>query len=123
MTIGVTTNLYASTFLRGHVATSINVQNTYWGGGWKTKKYYCGATNGDNQLQVTNELAEFVKSLVEVQDLRKITNHSQRIYRIYPTLVKKNKRLQHVGFGSNEILTDYAPKSPQTLLWSPCCLP
>ena len=43
---------------------------------------------GENRQLVTNEPAEFEKSLVEVQDYRKIANHFRGIYRIYPQFSK-----------------------------------
>ena len=45
------------------------------------------------ELAVTNEPVEFDKKLVEIQDCRKITDHSRGIYRIYPNLVKENRRM------------------------------
>ena len=42
---------------------------------------------------VTNELVEFEKHPVEVQDCRKITDHTRGIYKIYPNLIKDNRRL------------------------------
>ena len=47
---------------------------------------------GENRQLVTNELDEFEKSLVQV-DCKKFTNHLRGIYRIYPNLVKKDRRL------------------------------
>ena len=41
---------------------------------------------GENWQLVTNEP-------VEVQDCRKITHRFQRIYRIYPNLIKENRRM------------------------------
>ena len=46
---------------------------------------------GENQQLVTNELVEFEKSPVEVQDYRIITNHFRGIYRIYPGQLNKGK--------------------------------
>ena len=39
---------------------------------------------------VRNELVDFEKSLVDVQDCRKITDHFGRFNRIYLNLMKKN---------------------------------
>ena len=44
---------------------------------------------GENRQLVTNEPVEFEKQLVEVQDCRKITDHSREIHRIYPNLIKE----------------------------------
>jgi hypothetical protein len=41
---------------------------------------------GENSQLVTNEL-------VEVQDWRKMTDHCRGIYKIYPNLVKENRRM------------------------------
>ena len=48
---------------------------------------------GENQQLVTNEPVEFEKEPVEVQDCRKITDHFRGIYRIYPNLMKENRRM------------------------------
>ena len=48
---------------------------------------------GDNRQLVTDEPVEFAKSPVEVQDCcRKITDHFKGIYRLYPNLIKENRR-------------------------------
>jgi hypothetical protein len=44
------------------------------------------AVVGENQELVTDEP-------VEVQDCRKITDHSRGIYRVYPKLIKENRRM------------------------------
>ena len=41
---------------------------------------------GENRQLVTDEP-------VEVQDYRKITDHFRGIYRIYPNLIKENRRM------------------------------
>ena len=46
--------------------------------------------NGENKPLATNELVEFEKSHVEVQDFTKITNYFRGICRIYLELMKKN---------------------------------
>ena len=48
---------------------------------------------GENRQLVTNEPVEFEKYPVEVQDCRKITDHSRGIYGIYPDLKKENRRI------------------------------
>ena len=48
---------------------------------------------GENRHLVTNEPVEFEKEPVEVQDCRKITDHFRGIYRIYPNLIKENRRM------------------------------
>jgi hypothetical protein len=44
---------------------------------------------------VTNELVEFEKFSVEVQDCMKITDHFRGIYRIYPNPIKENRRMSN----------------------------
>ena len=58
---------------------------------------------GENWQLVTDEP-------VEVQDCRKVTDCFGRIYIINPNLMKENKRM------STRISTDYAQKSPRSLL-------
>ena len=48
---------------------------------------------GENRQLVTNEPVEFWEIPVEVQDCRKITDHYRGIYRIYPNLIKENRRM------------------------------
>ena len=48
---------------------------------------------GKNRQLVTDEPVEFEKQPVEVQDCRKITDYFRRIYRIYPNLIKENRRM------------------------------
>ena len=45
---------------------------------------------GENRQLITEELVEFEKQLVEVQDYRKINDHFRGIYRIYPNLSHEN---------------------------------
>ena len=53
-----------------------------------------GAMIGENRQVVTNELVEFEKEPVEVhQDFREITDRFRGIYRIYPNLIKENRRM------------------------------
>ena len=47
---------------------------------------------GKRQL-VANEPVEFEKELVEIQDCRKITDHCGGTYRVYPNLIKENRRM------------------------------
>ena len=48
---------------------------------------------GANWQLVTNEPMEFEKWPVEVQNCRRITDHYRGIYRIYPNLIKENRRM------------------------------
>ena len=48
---------------------------------------------GENRQSITNEPVEFEKWPVEVQDCRKITDHFWGIYRIYPNLIRENRRM------------------------------
>ena len=48
---------------------------------------------GENRQLVTDELFEFEKYPVEVQDFKKITKHYKEIYKIYPNLINKNQRM------------------------------
>ena len=48
---------------------------------------------GENQQLVTDEPVEFEKWPVEVKDCRKITDHFRGNYRIYPNLLKENRRM------------------------------
>jgi hypothetical protein len=52
-----------------------------------------GAMIGENRQLVTHEPVEFEKQPVEIQDCRKITDHFRGIYRIYPNLIKENRRM------------------------------
>ena len=47
----------------------------------------------ENRQLVTDEPVEFEKQLVEVQDCMKLTDHFRGIYRIYPNLIKENRRM------------------------------
>ena len=48
---------------------------------------------GENRQLVTKEQVELEKQPVEVQDCRKITDHSRGIYSIHPTFIKENRRM------------------------------
>ena len=48
---------------------------------------------GENRHLVTNKPVEFKKELVEVEDWMKITDHFRGIYRMYPNLMKENRRI------------------------------
>ena len=70
---------------------------------------------GESRRLVTNEPVEFEKSPVEVQDCRKITDHFRGIYRIYPNLIKENRRMSTYNrfdlrtLGSQEIMSKNLP--------------
>ena len=53
----------------------------------------CQSMIGENRQLVTNEPVEFEEYPVEVQDCKKITDHFRGIYRIYPNLIKENRRM------------------------------
>ena len=48
---------------------------------------------GENRQLVTDEPVEFEKEPVGVEDGRKITDHFRGIYRIYPDLIKENRKM------------------------------
>ena len=48
---------------------------------------------GENRRLVTDEPVEFEKQPVEAQDYRKIDDHFRGSYRIYPNLIKENRRM------------------------------
>jgi hypothetical protein len=48
---------------------------------------------GENRQLVPDELVEFEKHPVDVQDCRKITDHFRGIYRIHPNPIKENRRM------------------------------
>jgi hypothetical protein len=48
---------------------------------------------GENRLLVVEEPVEFEKSPVGVQDFSKATHHFRGIHRIYPNLIKKNRKM------------------------------
>ena len=52
--------------------------------------------NWENQLLVPDELVEFEKWRVEVQDFGKRTDHFRNIYGVYLKLMKKTYKSQHV---------------------------
>ena len=73
---------------------------------------------GENWQLVTDEPVEFEKIPVEVQDCRKISDHSRGIYRIYPKFNEGKPEMSNmslVGLANTRISTDYAQKSPQSL--------
>ena len=47
----------------------------------------------ENRQLVTNEPVEFEKQPVEVHECRKIIDPSRGSYRIYPNLIKENRRM------------------------------
>jgi hypothetical protein len=104
----------------------------------KNRKIPTCPTIEENRQLVTDGLVEFEKKMVEVQDCRKFTDHFRGIYRIYPNLIKENRRMStchrldlqtlristdyarnlpdhSVRLGNTEILTDYVQKSSWTL--------
>ena len=54
---------------------------------------YINAMIEENRQLVTDELVEFEKEPVEVEDSRKITDHFRGIYRIHSNLVQEKRRL------------------------------
>ena len=48
---------------------------------------------GENCQLVTNELVEFEKQPVEVEDCKKMTDYFRGIYRIHPNLIKEYRRI------------------------------
>ena len=75
---------------------------------------------GENRRLVADEPVEFEKSPVEVQDCREITDHFRGIYRIYPNLIKEDRRMSTCNqldlqtLGSQLIIMP--KKSPRSLL-------
>ena len=51
------------------------------------------AVIGENRQLVSDEPVGFEKQPLKVQDWRKMTNRFRGIYRIYPTLIKDNRRM------------------------------
>ena len=72
----------------------------------------------ENWQLVTNELVEFDKEPIEVQNCKKFINHFGGFFRIYPVLMKENRRMstcnQPVGLANIRISTGYAQESPQS---------
>ena len=69
----------------------------------------------ENRRLGTDKPVEFEKQPVEIQDCRKITDHSRGIYRIYPNLIKgkpKDVNMSLVGLANTRISTDYAQNLP-----------
>lgn len=71
---------------------------------------------GENQPPLTDELLEFEKQSVQVQDFRIINDHFRGTYRIHLELIKKTERSQHVTgwtrkLGNTKISTEHAQKS------------
>ena len=66
---------------------------------------------GENRQLVTNDP-------VGVEDCRKFADHSRWIHRIYPNLLKENRRMwtcNRLDLQNTRISTGYVQKSPQTL--------
>ena len=74
------------------VSFSTNIDNPNLHCKWASS-YELGSMIGENWQLVTDELVEFEKWPVEVQDCMKITDHFRGIYRIYPLLIKENWRM------------------------------
>ena len=70
----------------------------------KSPETTCRSMHGENWPLVTNELVEFEKSPVEVQDFRKITNHSRGIYWTYLWLMKENQKMSTCKWSDMETL-------------------
>jgi hypothetical protein len=51
---------------------------------------------GENRQLVADELVEFEKSPVDVQDCRKITDRFREMYGVYPKLIKGNRRMSNM---------------------------
>jgi hypothetical protein len=73
---------------------------------------------GENRQLVTNEPVKFEIKPVEVQDCRIITDHFRGISKIYPNLIKENRRMStcnRLDLHTLRISTDNAQKSPRSL--------
>ena len=70
----------------------------------KSPETTCRSMHGENWPLVTNELVEFEKSPVEVQDFKKITNHSRGIYWTYLWLMKENRKMSTCKWSDMETL-------------------
>ena len=64
---------------------------------------------GENRQFVTNELGEFKKYPVEVQNCRKIADHFRGIYRIYPNWIKENRRMWTCNWSDMQTLGSPQP--------------
>ena len=64
---------------------------------------------GENRQFVTNELGEFKKYPVEVQNCRKIADHFRGIYRIYPNSIKENRRMWTCNWSDMQTLGSPQP--------------
>jgi hypothetical protein len=52
--------------------------------------------NGENRSSVTDEPVEFEKRPVEVQDFRRITHHSKRIYGRFLKSIMENRKISNM---------------------------
>ena len=71
---------------------------------------------GENLQLVTDEPVGFEKEPVEVQDCRKITDHFRGICRIYPNLMKENRRMWTCNRLDLETLGSQPINMPKNLL-------
>ena len=55
-----------------------------------------GSYVGEDPALVADEPAEFEKSSIEVQGLRKFTNHFRGIYRVYLNKIKQNRKMSNM---------------------------
>ena len=82
-------------------------------------KRNCRTMIKENWMLVTSEMVEFEKEPVETQDYMKITDHFRGINKIYPNLIKENRkmstcnRLDLQTLGCQPI--DHAQKSSRSL--------
>ena len=70
---------------------------------------------GENRQLVTNELVEFEKLPVKVQDCRKIADHFRGIYKKYPNLMKENRRMSTCNRLDMQILGSQPVVMPKNL--------
>jgi hypothetical protein len=70
---------------------------------------------GENRQLVRNELVEFDKEPVEIQDCMKIIDHFRGIYGIYPNLIKENRRMSTCNWFELQTLGSQ-PIMPKNLL-------
>ena len=74
---------------------------------------------GEIRQLVTDEPVEFGNEPVEVGDCRKITDRFRGICRIYPNLMKENRRMltcNRFGLANTRISTGYTLKSSRSLV-------
>jgi hypothetical protein len=71
--------------------------------------------NGENQQIAIDEPVEFEKQSVKVEDFKKTTDHFSGIWEIYPSLIRKTKRSQHVNNRWDLKLVRFGPIMPKHL--------